>query len=81
MSSPDQVPSCSLRPTSWPVPPAGRGSRSSLILLLSLPEACRATAHDFALADQLGVELASVESEKDIEVDTCVGSVSETVLV
>lgn len=33
------------------------------------PEPGRAPTHDFALADQLGVELAAVEGEVDVEVD------------
>lgn len=35
-----------------------------------LPEASRATSHNFALANQFGIEFASIESEVDVEVDT-----------
>ena len=39
-----------------------------------LPESGRATTHDFALADKLGVEFRSVEREVDIEVYAVKGS-------
>jgi hypothetical protein len=34
----------------------------------SLPEPCRAAAHDLALANELGVELGTVKREVDVEV-------------
>ena len=34
-----------------------------------LSETSRAATHDFALADELGVELGPVEREVDVEVD------------
>jgi hypothetical protein len=37
-------------------------------------EAGRAATHDFALADQLSVELRTVESEIDVEVDAVEGT-------
>ena len=39
-----------------------------------LSEARGAAAHDFALADELGVELAAVEGEVDVEVDAVEGA-------
>ena len=39
-----------------------------------LSEPGRATAHDFALADELGVEFRAVEGEVDVEVDAVEGS-------
>ena len=33
-----------------------------------LPKSCRATTHDFALTDELSVELGAVEGEVDVEV-------------
>ena len=34
-------------------------------------EASGAAAHDFALADELGVEFGAVEGEEDVKVDAC----------
>ena len=35
-----------------------------------LSEASSATAHDFALADELSVKLTAVEGEEDVEINT-----------
>ena len=42
--------------------------------LLTSSEARGTAAHDFALADELGVELAAVEGELDVEVDPVEGA-------
>lgn len=36
----------------------------------------RAAAHNFALANELGIEFAAVESEEDVEIDTCARAVN-----
>lgn len=36
-----------------------------------LPEAGCATTHDLTLANELGVEFATVEGEENVEVDAC----------
>ena len=36
-----------------------------------LPEASGAAAHDFTLADELGVEFRAIEGEEDVKVNAC----------
>lgn len=47
---------------------------SLIIVCLHLPESSRASAHDLSLADELGVELAAVEGEVDVEIDSVEGA-------
>lgn len=49
-------------------------ARAINIVAFQLSEASRAAAHDFALADELGVELGTVEREVDVEVYTVEGT-------
>lgn len=55
-----------------------RNVSSTCILLPStashLPEACSATAHNLALADQLGAEFGTIQSQVNIKVDTVEGA-------
>jgi hypothetical protein len=53
--------------------PFGRYS-NPVSLLKGLSEACRAAAHDLALANEFSVELRTVESEVDIEIHTVEGA-------
>jgi hypothetical protein len=39
-----------------------------------LSESCRTSAHDFALANELGVEFGTVEGEVDVEVHSVEGT-------
>ena len=42
--------------------------------LLWLTEARCATTHDFALADELGVEFGAIKGEVNVKVHTCISS-------
>ena len=53
-------------------PPLFSFSFVAFFLCITLSEASCAPTHDFALADELGVELGTIESEKDVKVDTCI---------
>ena len=43
--------------------------RRNKLFTRRLPESSCAATHDFALADELGVEFGAVEREVDVEVD------------